>query len=150
MSHPDKISSGKLTHVAHFDVKTEIEEYIRTLPIKSVFYAPGSFMQNFYTFQRPRPSPAKDGTFVLTNNLHPTETFVPLIDITDTGAWISAILADPDKYEGEFIAAGQGLYSYQQIAKIISRVSGKTVRFHQMSDEMMKGVLPEDSKEMLF
>ncbi|KAF1955112.1 NAD(P)-binding protein [Byssothecium circinans] len=150
MSHPNKISGGKLTQAAHFDVKAEIETYIRTLPIESAFFAPGSFMQNYYTNQRPRPSPTNDGTYILANLCHPTETLIPLIDITDTGAWMNAILADPDKYNGKFIAAAQGLYTYEQVVGIMSEVSGKTVKFHQMSDEVLKSVLPEGARGMLY
>ncbi|KAG0081767.1 hypothetical protein BGZ93_002627, partial [Podila epicladia] len=35
-----KISGGKYTGIDHFEAKAEVEEYIRTLPIKSAFFAP--------------------------------------------------------------------------------------------------------------
>lgn len=149
MGHPYKISGGKLTHVEHFDVKAEIEEYIRGLPIKSSFFAPGSFMQNYYTTQTPRPSPANDGTYVLANLCKPS-TVIPHIDITDTGAWVAAILADPDKYEGKHFSAAQGLYTYEEIVQIMSKVSGKTVTFQQLPDEVFKGFLPEGFRDQLF
>jgi uncharacterized protein YbjT (DUF2867 family) len=40
----DRITGGKYQHVEHFDSKAEVEDYIRALPIKSAFFAPGSFM----------------------------------------------------------------------------------------------------------
>lgn len=149
MSHPFKISNGALKHAQHFDVKAEIEEYIRAQPIKSAFFAPGSFMQNFTANMAPRPSPANDGTFILANILR-DEDRLPLIDITDTGAWVSAILASPDKYEGKFFAAAEGLYSQKEIVETLSKVSGKTVRHVQIEDEVYKGYLPEASRDMLF
>jgi uncharacterized protein YbjT (DUF2867 family) len=149
MSHPSKISGGKLTHVQSFDVKAEIETYFRAQPIKSAFIAPGSFMQNFTTMSAPQPSHAGDGTYVLANIL-PAETRLPLIDITDMGAWVGAVLADPDKYEGKFFAAAEGLYSQTEIAETLSKVSGKTVRHVQLEDEVFKGYLPEASRDMLF
>lgn len=149
MGHPFKISNGALTHAAHFDVKAEIEQYIRGQPIRSAFFAPGSFMQNYLTMQAPRPSPAGDGSYVLANICRP-DTRVPLIDITDTGAWVGAILAEPDRYEGKFFAAAQGLYSMEEIAHIMSKVTGKTVRFQQMPDEVFKGLLPAPMRDMLF
>jgi uncharacterized protein YbjT (DUF2867 family) len=148
MSHPKKISNGKLTHVDHFDVKAEIEEYIRTLPIKSAFYAPGSFMQNFTTHMVPRPSPANDGTYVLAN-LCKGDTKLPWIDITDTGKWIAAILADPDKYEGKMLSAAYGLISFDECAAIISKHTGKTVTFQQLPDEVFKGFLPENFRDQV-
>ena len=42
-----KNSHGNLTDVFHFDGKADIEAYIRTLLIKSAFFTPGSFMQNY-------------------------------------------------------------------------------------------------------
>ncbi|KAJ4352031.1 uncharacterized protein N0V89_007377 [Didymosphaeria variabile] len=149
MSHPFKISGGKLKHAQHFDVKAEIEEYIRKQPIKSAFFAPGSFMQNFSTSMVPRPSPANDGSYVLANMFQP-ETRLPLIDITDTGVWVSAILADPDKYGGRFFAAAEGLYSLTEIVDTMSKVTGKTVKHMQVEDEVFKGYLPKAAGDMIF
>lgn len=149
MSHPEKISGGKLAQVIHFDVKAEIEQYIRSLPIKSSFFAPASFMQNFLTPNMgPRPSPANDGTYVL-GNLCKSDTLMPLIDITDTGKWVGAILADPDKYEGKMFAAGERLYSYKEIAEIMTKVSGKTVNHAQLPDEVFRGFMPEGYRDPL-
>ncbi|KAF2128282.1 NAD(P)-binding protein [Dothidotthia symphoricarpi CBS 119687] len=149
MSHPFEISDGKLKNVEHFDVKAEIEEYIRSLPIKAAFFAPGSFMQNLQNHMKPRPSPANDGTFVLANCGH-GYTALPLIDITDTGRWVGAILADPDKYEGKFFAAAEGLYTMDETAAIVSKVTGKTVRHHQLPDEVFRGFMPGPLGDALF
>jgi uncharacterized protein YbjT (DUF2867 family) len=149
MSHPHKISGGRLTRVEHFDDKAEIEEYIRGLPVKSAFFAPGSFMQNFVTTQAPRPSPENDGTYVLANLCKP-DTALPFIDITDTGAWVAAILADPEAYNGKVLAAAQGMYTYEEVVQILSKVSGKTVKFQQLPDETFKGFLPAAFREELY
>jgi uncharacterized protein YbjT (DUF2867 family) len=47
LPHVSKISSGKYQKVDHFDAKAEVENYMRGLPIRSIFYCPGWFMQNF-------------------------------------------------------------------------------------------------------
>ncbi|KAF2263063.1 NAD(P)-binding protein [Lojkania enalia] len=150
MSHPEKLSNGELTKVEHFDVKAEIEDWIRSLPIKSSFFAPGSFMQNFLNHNMaPRPSPANDGTYVVVNLCHPN-TKLALIDITDTGKWVGAILAEPDRYEGKFIAAATRLYDFEEIVTTLSKVSGKKVTFQQVPDDIFKGFLPESYREQLF
>ncbi|KAH4299027.1 hypothetical protein HBH64_013190 [Parastagonospora nodorum] len=138
MSHPFKISAGALKHVEHFDAKAEIEQYIRSLPVQSSFFAPASFMQNFTTYSGPKP--VGDGTYAISNILHP-HTKVPFIDIADTGKWIGAILADPEKYSGKFFAAGEGLYTMPQACELMSKVSGKTIRYQQVEDEVYKGFL---------
>jgi uncharacterized protein YbjT (DUF2867 family) len=149
MSHPYKISGGKLENVEHFDDKAEIEEYIRSLPVKSAFFAPGSFMQNFTTHLVPRPSHTGDGTYVVASIVNPT-TEIPFIDITDTGKWTGAILAEPEKYAGKFFAAAEDLYTLPQACEIISMVTGKIVNFQQLSDEMFKAFLPESMREQLY
>ncbi|OAK94223.1 NAD(P)-binding protein [Phaeosphaeriaceae sp. SRC1lsM3a] len=143
MSHPFKISNGKLKNVEHFDDKAEIEEYIRGLPVKSAFFAPGSFFQNFATQSKPRPSQNGDGTYVVANILNP-DTQVPLIDITDSGKWVGAILSDPEKYEGKFFAAAQDFYTWPQVCELISKHTGKTVTYQQLPEEVFKGFFPEN------
>jgi uncharacterized protein YbjT (DUF2867 family) len=149
MSHPFKISNGRLKNVEHFDDKAEIEEYIRSLPVKSAFFAPGSFMQNFTTHLKPRPSHTGDGTYVVANIVNPT-TYVPFIDITDTGKWTSTILASPDKYEGKFFAAAEGLYTLPQACEIMSKATGKVITYQQLPDDMFKGFLPKGMREGLY
>jgi uncharacterized protein YbjT (DUF2867 family) len=149
MSHPSKISGGKLTTVVHFDVKAEIEQYIRTLPVKSAFFAPASFMQNLTDYRmQPRPSPANDGTYVMANLFYP-ETKVPFIDISETGKWIAPVLAEPDKYNGAYFAAAEGFYTFPQIADIMSDVTGKKVVFQHVPDEVYKGFIPEGVRDMV-
>lgn len=138
-----KISGGKYTKVAPFDQKAKAEAYIRTLPIKSIFYCPGTFMQNFHALGFLGPQKATDGSgaYVLTRANSP-QTKTPLIDaVSDTGKFIGAILAEPETYVGKTICAAQGLYTLQEIADAMSRASGKKVVYKQISeDEFVNGV----------
>jgi uncharacterized protein YbjT (DUF2867 family) len=149
MSHPFKITDGALKNVEHFDDKAEIEEYIRGLPVQSAFFAPASFMQNLEGMLRPKPSPANDGSFVLADML-PGGTPVPYIDITETGEWVGAILAEPDKYAGKFFAAAEGFYTPDEVAGIMTKVTGKTVKHVQLPDEVVKGFFPEGLREQYY
>lgn len=150
MSHPFKISNGALKHVEHFDDKAEIELYIRSLPVQSAFFAPASFMQNVTTsFMKPHPSPAGDGSFVLSHIL-PGTTPYPLIDISDTGAWIGAVLADPAKYNGKFFAAADALYSLEQMCDIMGKVTGKKVTYQRIPDDVFKSFLPPTFRDALY
>ncbi|KAF3003146.1 hypothetical protein E8E13_008783 [Curvularia kusanoi] len=149
MSHPSVLSGGKYKNVEHFDDKAEIEQYIRGLPVKSSFFAPASFMQNFMTMMRPRPSPEGDGTFVLSNCAYP-HTRTPYIDITESGKWVGAILAEPEKYEGKQFAAAAEILSMEEVVQILGRVTGKTVRYQNVPDEVFKGFMPEGLRQELF
>lgn len=134
------LSSRKITNVEHFDLKAEVELYIRSLPIKSAFYVPGFFMQNFTTFLVPQP--AGDGSFVIANLVSP-QTLLPLIDtVADTGKFVSAILAAPDTFEGKYVRSAERLVSFEEAAKTISLVSGKKVQYAQIPESTLKHYLP--------
>ena len=137
-----EISGGKYTKVTPFDAKAKAEQHIRGLHIKSAFYSPGYFMENFQsqTFLAPRQAP--DGTWVMVRHISP-KTQLPFIDaVGDTGQFVGAILAEPDKYEGKTFCAATALYSWEEIAAIMSKATGKTVVYKQIPLEEFKKSLP--------
>ncbi|KAL6715270.1 hypothetical protein ACLMJK_007534 [Lecanora helva] len=139
-----KISGGKFTKVSHFDSKERIEQYIRGLPIKSAFFSPGSFMENFHqtlpTFIAPRK--AADGSWALSHYLSP-KARLPLINTAkDTGKFIGAILAEPDKFEGKTFSAAAALYSLDEIAAAMTKATGKDIVYKQTSLEEYRQSLP--------
>lgn len=139
------ISQGKYTAVAPFDAKAKGEEYIKTLPIKSAFYCPGSFMENFASQQMlaPRQDPQQTDTWVLSRNMSP-QTKMPLIDsVGDGGKWVSAVLIEPDKYEGRTICAATRLYSMEEQVTVLSKATGRNVVYKQVSNEDFAKSLPD-------
>ena len=137
-----EISGGKYTS-NHFDAKAQVERYIRGLPIKSAFHSPGTFMTNFDSFFPPRQAP--DGTWVITSVTAP-KAQIPLIDVIgDTGKFVGAILAEPDKYQGETFCAATALYSWEEITATISKATGKSVVYRQLSVEEFKKSFPFDA-----
>lgn len=150
MSHPFAISGGALKNVEHFDDKAEIEQYIRGLPVQSSFFAPACFMQNLLSkTMRPVPSPEGDGSYVLSNCMR-GHTRVPFIDIEDTGAWVGAVLAEPERFAGKQFAAASEIWSMDEVAQIVSRVTGKVVRYQNVPDDVFKGWMPEGLREQLY
>ncbi|KAL9637244.1 MAG: hypothetical protein Q9164_002314 [Protoblastenia rupestris] len=140
LPHVGKVSNGKYTKVTGFDAKAEIHEYITTLPIRSAFFAPGSFMQNFQQIMAPRPTGS--GVYVIARHVSP-HTQLPLIDtVGDTGKYVGAILAEPDKYEGKVFCAATALYSMEEIAQTIYKASGKKVTYEQISEDKFREGLP--------
>ena len=80
-----EISGGKYTKVTPFDAKAKAEQYIRGLDIKSAFYSPGYFMENFQAQPFLAPRQAPDGTLILARHISP-KTKLPFIDaVGDTG-----------------------------------------------------------------
>ncbi|WPH01301.1 Hypothetical protein R9X50_00414000 [Acrodontium crateriforme] len=142
-----QISNGKLKHMGHFDGKAEVEAYIRKLPLKSAFIAPGCFMSNFHDSLAPRPM--GPGTYGIANFVKP-ETQLPLIDTaSDTGKWVTAILCDFEQYHGKVLQCATGLYTMQGIVDAMSKSSGKTILYKQIPRDIWKSFLPPTMKDHL-
>jgi uncharacterized protein YbjT (DUF2867 family) len=144
---PTLESKGKYAKVESFDSKYEVEQYIRGLPIKSSFFAPSSFMQNYAVMMAPHP--VGDGTFAISNVVRPDTKF-PHINIEgDTGKYIGAILAEPGKFEGKVLSAATNFWSLAETAQILTHLTGKTVKYNQIPVDMFKGFLPPHGAECI-
>lgn len=139
---PAKKISGKDVDI--FDAKAEIEDYIRGLKVKSAFYAPGFFMENFRGHSQPRPTD-EPGVYRIAN-IPANDTRIPLLDTAaDTGKFIAPILAHPDKYEGKVLYGATKLYSYDEVAQAIGNATGKKVVYKSLPSHVFKGFLPPDA-----
>ncbi|KAL7913151.1 putative hscarg dehydrogenase [Trichoderma velutinum] len=137
-----QISRGKYTKVTMFDAKAKAESYIRSLPIKSAFCSLGSFMDNYITVAAPRKATDGSNTFIIAQHLSPN-TRLPLIDAAgDTGKFIGSILAEPEKYEGKTIYGAERLYSLEEIAAALGKVTKENVVYKQISVEEFKTHTP--------
>ncbi|KAG0018427.1 hypothetical protein BGZ82_000447 [Podila clonocystis] len=143
---PAAIISHNKYNVAVFDSKYKVQQYIRTLPVKSTFFVPGSFMQNFKTSLHPKP--VGDGTFSISAPYNLT-TELPLMSAVDSGQWVATLVEHPDQYIGAEVSAAVRLYSMDEIVKTISKVTGKTVKFNKISIETYKSHLPPGAAEPL-
>ncbi|KAF2656931.1 putative hscarg dehydrogenase [Lophiostoma macrostomum CBS 122681] len=146
-----ELSGGKYTKIVPFDAKAKAEQYIRTLPIKSAFVSLGFFMENFHAPAYPGLLPAGDGTWILPRPCSPQSPLPLVAAVSDTGKFVGAILAEPDKYAGKTFCAAEKIYTMEEACGIISKSTGKTVGFKQVTvEEWRKGVdfLPEPLVEL--
>lgn len=136
--------------IAHFNSKADVEDYIRTLPIKALFYMPGWFMQNFVHIMKPKKT--KDGTYIM-GKPWPTATSttpIPLVDIKDTGKYIEPFLENPDKYNHATLAASTAFYTPREICETWSAVTGSRVVFDEEHDGVSEStMLSKEQKESL-
>ena len=133
-----KISGSKYTKVTFFDAKAKIEQYIRSLPIKSASYSPGAYLQNLQVDNWANQPETPGGPWIIARHTFP-ECRLPMIDIVgDTGKFVGAILAEPEGFEGKTLCAAVGLYSLKEIAAVVSKTSGKSVVYEQISVEKFK------------
>jgi uncharacterized protein YbjT (DUF2867 family) len=136
------MSGGKYTNVTPFDAKAKAEQYIRGLPMKSAFCALGSFMENLQAQPFLAPQPSSNGTWVLSRPVS-SKAQLPLLDATgDTGKFVGAILAEPEQYEGKTFCAATRLYSFDEIVTALSKNTGESVVFQQISFEDFGKTLP--------
>ncbi|KAK9418973.1 putative NmrA-like domain-containing protein [Seiridium unicorne] len=140
LPNASQISWGKYRHVYHFDAKAEIEAYIRTLPIKSVFIAMGSYMQDLHEGLAPRPM--GDGTYAIVNcfALH---TQFPFVDAHDTGKWVGAVLLEPQRFISKSVAAGTRIYCMEDTVNILTEVLGQVVKYQEVTEAEVRGFIPD-------
>ncbi|KAH8901331.1 NAD(P)-binding protein [Thozetella sp. PMI_491] len=138
-----EISGGKYTTVTLFDAKAKAEKHIRGLPIKSAFFSGGFFMENFLSkgfFLSPKQT--SDGTWIISCHIT-AKTLLPYINSSeDTGKFLGAILAEPEKFEGKTLTGAVGLYSMEAVAAIMSKATGKTITYRKVSLESFKTTVP--------
>lgn len=136
-----QISSGKIKLGEHFDNKFEVEQYIRSLHIKSSFFAPACFMENFTSVFRPQPTMGETGMYVIASMIAPTAQ-VPFIDVEDdAGKYVGAILKKPDTLAGKVLCSASQILTMEQVAQVIGKATGKTVIYNQLDENTMRGYL---------
>ena len=136
-----EISGGKYTKVTPFDAKAAVEQYIRGLSIRSAFYLPGGFMQNFQGQPFLAPKEETEGNWIMIRHNSPNAK-LPLIDaVGDTGKFVGAILAQPEKFEGKTLYAATANYSLKEVATTMTKTTGKNVVYKQVSREEFKQIL---------
>ena len=104
-------------------------------------------MQNYHGIMAPQRE--GDGSYAIANIFKP-DTEIPLIDVTDTGKWVGAILADPAKCSHKVLDAATRLYTMQEVVDTMTAVSGKKVVYKQIPDDVFKNFLPEAIREPYF
>lgn len=141
-----KMTGGKITSMKHFDSKAEVETYIRTLDIKSMFFMPGWFMQNHLNFMKPKK--ADDGTYIFSQPWEPS-TRLPLIDIRDAGKFIAPALLNPELYHGKRFTCATAFYTLAEMAETWTKVTGKIVCLHVSQKAEEYDTLSEVQREEL-
>lgn len=121
LENVDRITSGK-KFAPHFTDKANIENYIRTLPIKSSFIYMAFFYTNFLEFYTPI---IQDDVLVFPIYL-PKDFRAPFVDpLTATGPAVLEIFSNADKYVGSSLPVIGDILSPQEIVDTFIKVTGK-------------------------
>jgi uncharacterized protein YbjT (DUF2867 family) len=134
------VSGGKLSKVAHFDSKANVEEYVRSIGLPATFFLPGFYMSNIpgqslnnmqgpYNFALPIP----------------TDSPMPLFDTErDTGKFIKAILLNRETTLGKRIYGATDYYTPAQIIsdfQVVKPQDGQGGKAIQVPEAAFKKVL---------
>jgi len=121
--HPH-VDAGAMRN--YWDSKEDVEAMVRDAGMPSyTIVKPSFFMENFI-------APKARGMFPLLSAgelvvVTAPATQVGLIAADDLGSAVTAIVRDPERFAGAEIELGGDALTFQEIAEILTRVSGRTV-----------------------
>lgn len=121
LENVDEITGGK-KFAPHFTDKARIEQYIRTLPIKSSFIYMAFFYTNLLEFYTPK----MEGDTLVFPIYLPKDFRAPFVDpLTATGPAVLEIFLHPDQYAGKCLPVIGEMISPQEMVDTFVRVTGK-------------------------
>ncbi|KAJ5758382.1 hypothetical protein N7520_005538 [Penicillium odoratum] len=142
-------SSGRLTHVPHFDYKQKTEQYIRSTGVPATFVLPSYFMSNFAAFGMIRKG--EDGVYSLAYPVADNAKF-PLIDILKDLAesypekvfckFVLAGILKRTELIGAQILAADNYYTPAEILNNFEAVTGQKTRYVQVDSDTYKSFMP--------
>jgi len=159
-----KASAGRLPHVAHFDAKADVEEYIRGKGIPTTFIQPGYYMTNFTNLGLLRKG--EDGSYTLAGPTSPSKALMPLFfadeDMGESspntpiavfrpmantlplaaGKYVIAAAVNPGKTLNKTIPAAADYYTPTRIVEEFMQVTGQKGQYVQLDHDVYKGFLP--------
>jgi uncharacterized protein YbjT (DUF2867 family) len=119
------------TGMGHFDSKTEIEEHIRSLDLRSTIVRPAGFMELLML-----PGMGLDqGRF--TFFLRPEQSG-QVIAVQDIGRIVACIFANPDRFDGRTIEIAGDEVTGTDMQEKLSRAAGKTIAYQRFPDSFLQ------------
>ncbi|MBK7446881.1 MAG: NmrA/HSCARG family protein [Ignavibacteria bacterium] len=128
------------TKLPHFDVKFEIEKYLKSLNLPVTVIRPVFFMENFKTWFKPVEA---DGKLTL-NMAMKADTKLQMIAVDEIGAISAKIFDNPDKFIGKEIELAGDELTMPEVAALYETNTGKKTEFV----ELPVSVIRTNSEEM--
>lgn len=119
------------TGIGHFDTKSEIEEYIRSLNILSTVIRPSAFMEILTL-----PGMGLDkGEFAFF--MRPDQP-MQFIAVEDIGKIVAGIFADPAKFGSRTIEIAGDTVTGTELAEKFSRTAERPITYHRFPDSLLE------------
>ncbi len=117
--------------VGHFDTKSEIEAYVRELPIASTIVRPSAFMEILTL-----PGMGLDqGEFTF---FMKPDQLMQFIAVEDIGRIVAAIFADPARFGSQTIEIEGDTVTGDELAEKFSRTAARPIDYHRFSDGLLE------------
>lgn len=126
-----RLTNGEL-NVPHFDLKARVEEYARSLGLPATFVHFAYYFDNFMGWFAPQPQ--EDGTWVF--GFPQGDTRLAGIAAEDVGGVVAPIFERRDEFLGNSVYLVGDDLPPAEYAEIMSRVSGKRVRYGHVPREV--------------
>lgn len=118
------------TGMGHFDSKSEIEAYIRSLGLSATIVRPAAFMELLML-----PGMGLDqGAFTFFLRPEQIGQFTAVFDI---GVVVAAIFADPGRFAGRTIEIASDQLTGNELAEKLTRTAGKPIKYQRFPDELL-------------
>ena len=127
----NKITEGEL-EVPHFDIKGKLEEYTRSLGIKTTFVHVAFYYENFLSFFPPQKQ--EDGTFAF--GFPQGHTPLAGVAVEDLGGVVKVIFDRPSDFIGRVVGIVGDDLPPRSYADTMTRVLGKKVVYNSIPKEV--------------
>jgi len=118
--------TGGTKFAPHFTDKGKVEEYIRTLPVRSSFISLAFFYTNLIEYYPPR----MEGDTLVFPVYVPEDFRAPFVDpLTAAGPAILEIFSNPEQYAGKFLPVVGDIISPREMIATFTRVTGKKAAY---------------------
>ena len=115
----------------HFDTKAEVEKYVVKCGVPYSIVRYPFYFDNFAGMMAPQKQ--EDGTFSITL---PMDGPMHGLGLSNAGPILSTIFSNPEEYLGKAVKMAGDKITISEYAAIISRVTGKTVKYNQVPVEV--------------
>ena len=121
-------SAHKKTGIPHFESKFRVEEHLRKIDIPYTIVRPVYFMENLLA---PWAFPAlREGKIEAPM---PPDRKLAMLALHDLGRFVVHVLENRKRFLGQAIDIASDKVSHGEIARILSRVLDRKIKFHQQS-----------------
>lgn len=119
------------TGLGHFDSKTEIEEHVRGLGMRSTIVRPASFMEMLML-----PGMGLDqGMFSFF--MRPDQS-MQFIAVDDIGKIVASVFAAPERFAGKTFEIAGDEVAGNEMQEVLSRAAGRPITYSRFPDSLLE------------